>query len=140
MYIYTQNGSIFIGRVAQDATHQKVGASDTDLTKFSISYAKNEKDGKSSSLYMNVVAWGKLARNVAGLEKGDVVIVCGEIETQTYRKKDGTDGKSTQLTAEFILVQPQYTNGLPPDRDKLASDYGSAYQSDDEAPDIALPF
>lgn len=140
MYIYTQKGCIFIGKVTQDAECKKVGAKETDMTRFSIAYGKHEKDGKEISDYMNVIAWGKLARNVAGLERGDVVLIGGEVETQTFRRKDGTEGKSTQLTAEFILVQPQYTNGLPPDRDKLAADYGTAYQSGEEAPDISLPF
>lgn len=138
MFIYTQKGCIFVGKAFQNAEHKRVGAKETDMTRFSIAYSSHVKDGKELTDYMNVVAWGKLARNIAGIEKGDVVLVAGTIETQTYRRRDGTEGKSTQITAEMVMVQPQYTDGLPPDRDKWASDYGSAYG--DETPDVALPF
>lgn len=63
------------------------------------------KDDKKKTSWFNVVAFSKLAENVAGsVSKGDSVIVFGRMEQDEYTKKDGTKGKSTKVVADEVGV------------------------------------
>ena len=53
--------------------------------------------------YMNIVAWGALAENVAAsFDKGDRVIVVGRLDTRDYVTEDGSRGYMTEIVATEI--------------------------------------
>lgn len=56
--------------------------------------------------WWNCTAWNKLAEHLtdSDLTPGTELTVAGELTEQTYTKRDGTQGKSVELTARTIAV------------------------------------
>lgn len=83
--------------------------SGTMMVKFSVATNKRVKN-KDTGDYENgtpsfwdCIAWAELAEQVAEtLEKGNPVIVYGELEQQKYTANDGSEKTGTQVTVRNI--------------------------------------
>ena len=75
-------------------------------TVFSLRYNQVKNDaGEKISDYIDVEAWGTLARYAACVERGDDLLVAGEYAKDTYRsEKKGQD--IYVIKATIILAQP----------------------------------
>ena len=106
-------------------------------TTFSMRYhqVKNE-DGEKVSSYMEVEAWGNLARYAACVERGDDLLVAGEYAKDNYRsEKKGED--MYVLKASIILAQP-VAEEMPETEEVQAPDDGFTEEIEDS--DGELPF
>ena len=59
--------------------------------------AMSRKDG--SAVFITVKGWGRIARQIAAVNKGDPILAAGRIENREYNGKTYTD-----LTCDFFLV------------------------------------
>lgn len=121
-------------------------------TTFSIRYdQKKNEDGEKISTYMDVEAWGKLAKYAACVERGDDLLVCGEYVRDNYRsEKKGEDVYT--LKATIILAQPVADEMPETEEDELPADdlpeewtkpkggVDIPYEEQIEAADGSLPF
>ena len=75
-------------------------------TVFSLRYNQVKNDaGEKISDYIDVEAWGNLAKYASCVERGDDLLVCGEYAKDKYRsEKKGED--IYVVKAHIILAQP----------------------------------
>jgi single-strand DNA-binding protein len=95
------NNITVVGNVGQQP-ELRVTPSNMAVLEFTVA-STTGKDEKKKTTWFTVVAFGKTAENAAAsLNKGDTVIVVGRMETDEYKKKDGTQGKFTKVVADDI--------------------------------------
>lgn len=69
------------------------------------------KDDKQKTTFHNCVVFGQLAENVASsIKPKDSVLVSGRLETEEYKKKDGTTGKSTKVVCDEVAFSMRWTS------------------------------
>jgi len=120
------------GRLAKNAEYKQVGVKQSSLCKFSIKVADVASgDGGKTAKWLDCVCWHKLAKYAAGLEKGDIVLVCGILKDASYTsKKTGEFIKKSELDCEFVTVQQE-----PPEMENADSDFNDLYDDgDNEVP------
>lgn len=143
MCICFKGGAVAAGRLCKDAEYKQVGSKNTDMTILNIITDTAYEGGDNKPKFLNLVAFGALARNVAKTMKGETIVAFGKISEHQYVGKDGTQKQSIQMKCDIILRQPEY-NDLPPDKDKLLQSYGEAYSDKaldgQEPPMPELPF
>jgi len=64
--------------------------------------------------YIGIVAWNRLAENCSQrLKKGSAVLVCGELQSHTYKTDDGSSKNIVEIKAQRIqfLNKLNYTAG-----------------------------
>jgi single-strand DNA-binding protein len=70
------------------------------VVKTGIAYNNRKKEAS----FFDVVAFGKTAELIANtLEKGDAVGFSGELNIETFQKRDGTQGMAVVVTAREII-------------------------------------
>ena len=73
------------------------------VTKFNLAVNKKNKAGEETTSFFSVTCFGSLAENVSNcVNSGNRVIVAGNVEVQTYVKKDGTNGTSVNVIADSV--------------------------------------
>lgn len=64
---------------------------------------KNKETGKKEADFIPVKVWNKAAENVANfVTKGNLIAVCGRIQTGSYEKDDGTRVYTTDVMADEV--------------------------------------
>lgn len=101
MYLKQGEHFIGVGRLPRDAVYKTVGSRASSLCKFSVQVDAGQNQAK----WINCVCWHALARYAAGLEKNDVVLVCGKLQDASY-EKNGQKIPHTELVCELVLPQP----------------------------------
>lgn len=125
------DGSVMIaGNVTRDAEIFYVGEKSTPLLKFGVAVGKN-KD--TTTIFVNCIAWRKLAQGLNGLKKGDSFCGIGRINTKEYNGKEYKDlelewGNSPMLNTGATFAPPP-TEGDIPDINKDFKEY-----AEDELP------
>jgi len=95
------NNITVVGNVGQQP-ELRVTPSNMAVLEFTVA-STTGKDDKKKTTWFTVVAFGKTAENAAAsLNKGDTVIVVGRMETDEYKKKDGSQGKFTKVIADDL--------------------------------------
>lgn len=113
---YLSNGAYMVawGVVARDA-RMSTFPSGKNVTNFSLSYDAKKVDGHWKNAFMNVDAWGELGRYASLLEKGDHVLVCGELKPDEFAsKKKGVEVKKLVCAdgQGIVMCQPVSENPL----------------------------
>ena len=132
---------ILWGTVTQDAK-TRVFDNGKMKTSFSMRYhTDKDEDGNKISKYMEVEAWGTLARYASGIERGDDLMVAGEYQYDKYMsEKKGED--RYKLNASMILVQPIAEDAdayeEPTEQDPPPPE--DSFQESEEEDDGELPF
>lgn len=91
------NTITLIGRLGA-APEMRQSNSGLAIANFSIAY-NNKKGDDEVTTWVRCVAFGDLASNLGELDKGQRVIIQGELQERSYTTKDGEDRKVT----EFVL-------------------------------------
>lgn len=104
--MYGLNRFTGIGRLTEDPDFRHL-ADGTPLCRMRLAFNRKYKgrDGelKDKALFLNCVAWKKLAELCSGrLTKGARVYAEGELVSSSYQKKDGTQGYSLEINANRI--------------------------------------
>jgi len=104
-----KNGSFILwGTVTRDAKLRQTN-SGKSVASFGMKYDRHHnEDGQKVNEYMEVSIWDDSAVYVGdpdiGIAKGDSVLVCGQLQEDTYRK-EGEDPniKKWKITADIVL-------------------------------------
>jgi len=127
----------FIGRLGSDVDTRYMPSGEAVST-ISLAVGWKSKD-KEGCEWVRVVAFGKLAENVATyLKKGSKVFVTGRYRTQKWNK-DGVDQYRTEIVAndmQFLDGKPQESTPAPKQQHKPAQQ--PAF--DDDFADSDIPF
>lgn len=84
-----------IGRLTKDPEFKKIG--EHDLANCSMAYNKN----KDQSFFIDINAWRDLAEKLMQYKKGELVMVSGELDIQSYTLEGNLKTK-TILVLKFI--------------------------------------
>lgn len=85
----TVNEITIQGRLGRDPELKHVGQKQTALCQFSLATQENIGQGETRTHWIDVKVWGKLAEAIAEkLQKGDVVLVAGELTQETWTDKE----------------------------------------------------
>jgi single-strand DNA-binding protein len=69
------------------------------------------------TVYIDVTAWRGLGEHVvASCKKGQRVVVTGEATQKTFKKRDGSEGTSTQVQAEDVGMSMMFHPALKEER------------------------
>jgi len=112
MIVNTKTGCLASGTLIKAAEMRAAGQS--NVTKLVLRYGYDEpqttNDRRSGKL-LDVDCWNDLAGAAEGLEKGDAVMVTGEIQQREYNGKTYTSLRAETLYFDARTVM-QLTNGL----------------------------
>ena len=105
------------------------------VANFSVCYGRSEGDngGQRSGKFLDVKVWNNAATSAACLEKGDSVLIAGELKKEKKPDRDGRD--RWYIDAEFFTVQPIYAGtfdndvpeAAPPEMEELPDDDDGEY-------------
>lgn len=84
-----------IGRITKDPEFKKVG--EHDLATSSMAYNKN----KEQSWFIDINAWRDSAEKLMQYKKGELVLISGELDIQTW-EKEGVKHSKQILVMKFI--------------------------------------
>ncbi len=113
------NNVTIAGNLTRDPTFRKT-TNGTPVANFWIASNRKFKDNvgqwRENVCYVGVVAWYKLAENcVENLQKGNAVIVEGELQSRSVRFEDGRNRNIVEIKARRI----QFLNRKESDDEKL---------------------
>ena len=104
------NSVVLIGRLTKDPTLKYAGA--TAVCNFTLAIDRGlsrekkiemEQQGKPTTDFINVIAWGKTGELVASyITKGRQLAVQGRIQTSSYEGQDGNRVYRTDVVADRV--------------------------------------
>ena len=65
--------------------------------------SRDADEGAEETLWLNVVAFGRVAESLAGHSKGDPVSVSGRLQFSRYQARDGADREQWQIVADALV-------------------------------------
>jgi len=112
------NKAILIGRLGKDP-ELKNTESGKAVCNFSLAtserWTDNEGERQEKTTWHNIVAWKKLAENMAKyLTKGREVYIEGRIENRSYEDKEG----NTKYISEVVAQNCQFVGSKPASKDE----------------------
>lgn len=106
------NNVVLIGRLTKDPDLRYLPNTGTAVANFTLAVDRNlskekraeaQEKGQAEADFIRIVAWGKLAENVANFtNKGRLVAVNGRIQTGSYIDKDGKKVYTTEVFANYV--------------------------------------
>lgn len=83
------NQTTLVGRLTKDP-ESRTSKSGSSVVNFSIAVNRHLKDGSDKANFFDVIVFGQTAAFVSEyLKKGDLVLVSGSLEQQTWETQDG---------------------------------------------------
>ena len=123
------NKAIILGRLTRDI-ELKITNSGKSVTSFSVAVDRGFKDadGNKQTDFIDCVAWGKAAENLATYQgKGSQIAVDGRIQVRSYEAQDGSKRKAVEVVAErieFIGSKPKSEPAEDDGWDDLGTEVG----------------
>lgn len=103
---------MLIGRLTRDPDLKYLPDTGTVVAIFTLAvnreFSKTQKqereaNGQQTADFINIVAFGKIAENVANyLQKGQLTAVSGRLQTRSYEGKDGIRRYVTEVIASQV--------------------------------------
>lgn len=127
------NKVILVGRLTRDP-ELRTTPTGMAVTRFSIAVSQNytNKNGERGADFINCVAWGRQADNIAKYcRKGSLVSAEGRISNSSYTAQDGTKRYTTDVVCETVNFLSR-GNG-----DNNAT--GGNYQNNNPVEDMPMP-
>ena len=138
------NKTILIGRLTRDVD-LRYTQSGKAVGNFTLAVNRNFKNeqGEYDADFINCVAWGKTAENLANyMKKGNQIAVDGRIQTRTYENNEGKTVYVTEVVAENVqFLESRNTSGKP--NSSQSSEKPSSFAENGQPIDIEnddLPF
>lgn len=108
------NNVSLMGRLTADPELRTVGE-DVHVVSFRIAVERDRKnkEGEREADFINVTAWRKLADHIATwFAKGDMIVVCGRLQSHTYTDKDGNNRTAIDVVADDVYFgSPKKSGG-----------------------------
>jgi len=99
------NKVMFIGRITKDIELKKVNENNKYVTAFKLAVDRGYLDQKGEKAvdFIPIVAWEKLAENLAKFtKKGSMISVIGRLQIKSYDTKDGEKRYISEVIAQEI--------------------------------------
>lgn len=129
------NKVILMGRLTADPELRRTG-SGTAVTSFNIAVDRQSKEKQTD--FPDIVAWQGTAEFVArNFHKGKEILVEGELQTRTYKDKEGNNRKVTEVVARDVRFVGKREDAQHPQQQDPNSPGNFAMLDDD---DEQLPF
>lgn len=100
------NKLILTARLVKDPELRKSN-SNTSIANVSVAYDNERKDanGVYPTNFIDIVAFGSTAEYIVkNGRKGDLIELCGRLESSSYEKKDGNTVKKFEVMVEYARV------------------------------------
>ena len=129
------NSAVIVGRVVESPELRYTQSGDAVCTiRVAVNRPFTNKDGQQDADFIPVVAWRKLAENIANyVVKGQLVSAEGRIQVRKYVDRDGGNRYATEIVANQVnfLTKPRgsESNGVPE-----TADYGASVPMEEEIP------
>jgi single-strand DNA-binding protein len=97
------NKVILGGRLTADPEIKKTG-SGVAVTSFTIAVdRKYSKDSEKKADFITIVAWRQTAEFICKyFTKGSAIIICGELQTRSWKDADGKNRYATEVVASEV--------------------------------------
>jgi single-strand DNA-binding protein len=94
-----------VGNIVTDPVHRRVG--EHAVVKFRVASNSRRRTTEGAweqgdSLFVSVSCWNRLVSGVAGLVKGDPVVVVGQLYTSEYDDREGVRRTSVEVRATAV--------------------------------------
>lgn len=137
------NKVVIVGRTT-DKPESKMLQSGQEVCSFSMATSRvwNDKNGakQENTEFHRVVVWGKMAATVAQwVEKGQLILVEGRLQTRTWEGKDGKKNYTTEIVAESVQFGPKSQKDKKVE-EKQESALDSFLPDVEEGESVDLPF
>ncbi len=101
------NAVVIAGNLTKDPVYRLTNSGGTPVVNFSIACNRRFKDSnhqwQEDVCYIGVVAWNKLAESCRdNLKKSAAVLVDGELQSRTWKSKEGTSRTVVEIKARRI--------------------------------------
>ena len=132
------NKIIITGNLTHDPSLKQTN-SGVNYCNFSMAVTRKFKDadGNRQTDFFNVTAWRTLAELIAKyLAKGKKCMIVGELQTEKYQAKDGTDRTAYKIIADEVeFLSPADKDGQgQPTQEPADPNQGMTPVSDDNLP------
>lgn len=127
------NKVTLIGRLTKDPTLKFTPGNGTAVANATIAVDRRmpNKDGQREADFINIVAWGNVAENLANyMTKGKMIGVAGRIETRNYDNKEGKKVYITEVVAEEIQFLEKGNGAGQNNNDNFKPNNNSDFGSD----------
>lgn len=97
------NKVILMGRLAADPELRRT-TSGTAVTSFSLAVERAKaRDGSKETDFIDVVAWSGTAEFVCRwFQKGQLLALCGRLQTRNWEDREGNRRKSVEVVADEV--------------------------------------
>lgn len=118
------NKVILMGRLAADPELRRT-TSGTAVTSFSLAVERAKaRDGSKETDFIDVVAWSGTAEFVCRwFQKGQLLALCGRLQTRNWEDKSGNRRKSVEVVADEIHFVGSKNDSRPPAEPITADDF-----------------
>lgn len=104
MRIVAGKHAVVAGYVPRDA-EVRTTQTGKSVCNFSVKSSETvNADGTRTANWLNCVAWQKACDVARYIQKGDTVLVAGELQERSYTTRDGDDRSVTELVCEFVMI------------------------------------
>lgn len=118
------NKVILMGRLTADPEPRRT-TSGTAVTSFSLAVERAKaRDGSKETDFIDVVAWSGTAEFVCRwFQKGQLLALCGRLQTRNWEDKSGNRRKSVEVVADEIHFVGSKNDSRPPAEPITAGDF-----------------
>ena len=118
------NKVILMGRLAADPELRRT-TSGTAVTSFSLAVERAKaRDGSKETDFIDVVAWSGTAEFVCRwFQKGQLLALCGRLQTRVWEDREGNRRKSVEVVADEVHFAGSKNDSRPPAEPITAGDF-----------------
>lgn len=118
------NKVILMGRLAADPELRRT-TSGTAVTSFSLAVERAKaRDGSKETDFIDVVAWSGTAEFVCRwFQKGQLLALCGRLQTRVWEDREGNRRKSVEVVADEVHFVGSKNDSRPPAEPITAEDF-----------------
>ena len=110
------NNTITVVGAVSDPPELRVSQSGIPSARFSVAWERRRRDQENEVTHFNVVCLHQMARNVeVSLEPGDVVVVYGTLQWNSWRTPDGAVRGTQEIFAEHVALSLRDATAVPGD-------------------------
>ena len=118
------NKVTLMGRLTADPELRRT-TSGTAVTSFSLAVERAKaRDGSKETDFIDVVAWSGTAEFVCRwFQKGQLLVLCGRLQTRVWEDKSGNRRKSVEVVADEVHFAGSKNDSRPPAEPITADDF-----------------
>lgn len=134
--------ALVAGFVPKDA-EVRTTQSGKSVCNFSVKSSETvNADGTRTAKWLNCVAWQKACDVARYIQKGDIVLVAGELQERSYTTRDGDERSVTELVCEFVTIMQNAVAVAPmfPEIPEASSTGSPSNDFEEIVTDDDLPF